>query len=261
MKATAPLAFLVLASLLVVALIPGCGTAPYTGRRQLLLISSDQEAQLGLQAWQQEVGPAPASGHRAWTEMVTRAGRRIAAVADAPGFQWEFKVIADPTVNAFCLPGGKVAFYEGIMPVCQDETGVAVVMGHEVSHAIARHGGERISQGLVAEGGTEIVARILGGEDPASQKKVAEIFGLGAKFGVLLPYGREQESEADRIGLILMAKAGYDPRAAPGFWQRMMAQGGARPPEFLSTHPDPERRIQQLESWMPEALGHYSGPR
>jgi predicted Zn-dependent protease len=242
-------------------ILQGCGTAPYTGRQQLLLISEAEESQLGLQAWTEEVMPSPVSKHPEWTAMVTRVGKRISAVAERPDFQWEFRVIAEPTVNAFCLPGGKVAFYEGIMPVCQDDTGVAVVMGHEVGHAIARHGGERISQSIVAKAGTGVVAKILGGQDPDNQAMVAKALGVGANVGILLPFSRKQESEADHIGLLLMAKAGYDPRAAPLFWERMMAQGGERGPEFLSTHPDPANRIEQLKAWLPEALPHYEASR
>ncbi len=147
------------------------------------------------------------------------------------------------------------------MPVCEDETGVAVVMGHEVGHAIARHGAERVSQNILTTGGSEIVARILGGKDPANQEQVSKVLGMGVNVGFVLPFSRDQESEADRIGLILMAKAGYDPRAAPGFWSRMKASGGSRAPDFLSTHPNPDKRIAQIEGWMPEALRYYEAAR
>lgn len=234
-----------------------CQTTPYTERSQLILLSSGQEAELGLQAWNEQVGSAPRSRRADWTGMVQRSGQRIAAVADKSDFQWEFQLIAEPTVNAFCLPGGKVAFYEGIMPICQDETGVAVVMGHEVAHAIARHGGERVSQSVVMNAGTQVLAAILGGQDPARQDMVARALGVGTNVGLALPFSRDHESEADRIGLILMAKAGYDPRAAPEFWKRMSAQGGERGPEFLSTHPNPETRVEQLNAWIPEAMPYF----
>ena len=230
-----------------------CQSAPYTGRSQLMILSESQESQLGLQAYQEVLGKERLSTNREWTAMVQRSGQRIAAVADKPEFEWEFKLIASNTVNAFCLPGGKVAFYEGIMPVCGDENGVAVVMGHEIAHAIARHGGERVSQGMLTQFGAEAASAMLGGNSPA----VRQIITAGLGLGVTLPFSRKHESEADRIGLILMAKAGYDPRVAPGFWQRMNAKGGQRAPEFLSTHPSPETRIQQLEEWMPEAMGYY----
>ena len=237
--------------------IVSCGTTPYTGRSQMLLLSNGQEAQLGLQSYQQTLSGAALSRNQAWTAMVKNAGARIAAAAadDMPyAFTWEFNLIADQTVNAFCLPGGKVAFYEGIMPVCQDEAGVAVVMGHEIAHAIARHGNERVSQNMLAEVGKEGAALLLGAEDAATRQSISAALGVG----VLLPFSRKHESEADHIGLILMAKAGYDPRVAPGFWTRMGRLGsGQRPPEFLSTHPHPETRVPQLNDWMPEALQYY----
>ncbi len=235
-----------------------CETAPYTGRKQFILLSPEEENTMGLQAYQEVVAQSRMSSKAAWAGMVERVGRRIAAVAERPDFQWEFRLIEDPTVNAFCLPGGKVAFYEGIMPVCADDTGVAVVMGHEVAHAMARHGGERVSQSMVAQLGTEVAAEVIGSKDPAVREMVAVGLGAGVNVGVMLPFSRKHESEADQIGLILMAKAGYDPRAAPKFWERMNAMaGGSRPPEFLSTHPNPETRIAQLQSWMPEALPYY----
>jgi predicted Zn-dependent protease len=249
-------------ALLVAALVPaGCESAPYTGRSQFLLISEAQENALGVQAFQETLAASKLSTNAAWTARLERVGRRIAAVAERPAFEWEFRLIAEPTVNAFCLPGGKVAFYEGIMPICGDDTGVAVVMGHEVAHALARHGGERVSRGIVSDLGTDVLASVLGGQDKENQARVAQALGAGAQVGLLLPWGREQESEADRIGLILMAKAGYDPREAPRFWERMEAAtgSGGRPPEFLSTHPSPGTRMRQLEAWMPEALAHYAG--
>ena len=235
-----------------------CQTAPYTGRKQLILLSEDQEMQLGLQAWQEVVSGSRPSSNQAWVAMVRACGERIAAVADAPDYQWEFTVIADPQVNAFALPGGKVAFYEGILPICGDETGVAVVMGHEIAHAIARHGNERISRGMVAQGIAEIGAAALGGEDPQTRQMVYQGFGLGLQYMEVLPFSRSQESEADHIGIILMAKAGYDPRRAPEFWERMRdLTGGNATPEFLSTHPLAETRIRQLREWLPEALEFY----
>lgn len=223
----------------------------------LNFLSEDQENAMGVQAYQQAIGQSRLSANREWAAMVERCGRRIAAVSGRPDFAWEFKLLADQTVNAFCLPGGKVAFYEGIMPVCQDENGVAVVMGHEIAHALRRHGGQRVSQNLIKEAGVEIVAAILAGSDPGMQQQAAGLLGAGANVAVTLPFSRGHESEADRDGLTLMAKAGYDPRAAPPFWERMAALGGNRSPEFLSTHPSPTTRVAQLKAWMPEALQHY----
>lgn len=239
-----------------------CTTAPVTGRRQLILTSETEEASLGLQAFQEVTKGAALSRNKQWTAMVEKVGRDIAAVADRPDFQWEFKVIAENTVNAFCLPGGKVAFYDGIMPVCANEAGVAVVMGHEIGHAIARHGGERMSQGMIAEQGTGVVAAILGGKDPAKQQMAAAALGAGVKYGAILPFSRKQETEADEIGITLMAKAGYDPREAAKFWRRMIeSTGGDRPMEWLSTHPDPENRITRLNELAPKALELYNAAK
>lgn len=235
-----------------------CATVPYTDRRQLNLISGDQEMQLGNQAYDQVLKDEKMSTNMAYIRSVGEVGARIAAVADEKDFKWEFKVIQSDQVNAFCLPGGKVAFYEGIMPICGDDNGVAVVMGHEVAHALAHHAAERMSQGLGLQGVQTLLGVGLAKADPAMQQNVLQLFGVGAQVGVLLPFGRKQESESDRIGLILMAKAGYDPRAAVAFWEKMEAAGGGKkPPEFLSTHPSDKRRIAQIKAWLPEAMQHY----
>jgi predicted Zn-dependent protease len=253
-------------ALLVLALaVAACATAPYTGRKQLVLMSDAQEAQLGAQAYEEVKAGSKPSTNGEWIGMVTRAGQRIAAAAQAPDFAWEFTLLADPTVNAFCLPGGKVAFYEGIMPVCRDETGVAVVMGHEVAHALAHHGNERVSQGIIAELGTQAaqagIAAMLSKSDPKLTEISNAALGVGVQVGAILPYSRAHESEADHIGLILMAKAGYDPREAPAFWERMLAAENGGPPEFLSTHPDPVTRIEQLKAWIPEAMPYYEASK
>jgi metalloendopeptidase OMA1, mitochondrial len=242
----------------VVAVVAACATAPVTGRRQLIMTSEAEEAALGLKAYQEATGGTALSRNAEWSARVARVGANIAPAADRPDFQWEFKLIAEPAVNAFCLPGGKVAFYEGIMPVCASDTGVAVVMGHEIGHAIARHGGERITQGMIAEQGVGVVAQIIGGKDQRLVQASAAALGAGVQYGAILPFSRKQESEADEIGLTLMAKAGYDPREAPRFWQRMIdATPGDRPAEWLSTHPDPANRIKALEALMPSALKIY----
>jgi len=240
------------------ALLATCATAPYTGRSQFLLLSHAEEGQLGLQAWNEVITASRPSSNRRMSNMVSRVGRRIAAVAKHDEYQWEFTVIADPQVNAFALPGGKVAFYEGILSVCENEAGVAVVMGHEVGHAIARHGNERISQAMLTQLGTEVASSVLGGDDPETRELVRMGLGIGANVAVTLPFSRKHESEADYIGLMLMAEAGYDPRAAPSFWKRMAAaSSGSTSFEFLSTHPHHDTRVEQLEGWMPEALALY----
>jgi predicted Zn-dependent protease len=174
------------------------------------------------------------------------------------GFAWEFNLIQDDkTVNAWCMPGGKVAFYTAILPICKDETGVAVVMGHEVAHAIANHGRERMSQGLIQQFGLSTLGAAMGQNPTATKQIFLEAVGMGANLGAL-KFSRKHESEADHIGLIFMSMAGYDPAQAPKFWERMTSlSGGQKPPEFMSTHPSDETRIKDLQGWMPEALGYY----
>ena len=173
-------------------------------------------------------------------------------------FEWEFILIEDEkTPNAWCMPGGKVAFYTGILPYTKDDTGVAVVMGHEVAHALAQHGNERMSQGLLVNLGGATLAKALETKPEMTRNLWLGAFGLGTQVGVLLPYSRKHESEADRIGLILMAKAGYDPNQAVAFWERMSQSGGQAPPEFLSTHPANATRIADLKKHLPEAMTHY----
>ena len=240
--------------------LAGCATVPYTNRQQFNIVSNAEEYKMGLQAYRETLAKEKISGDIQATAMVVRVGQRIAAAADRPDFDWQFNLIDAPgTVNAFCLPGGRVAVYTGILPVTMDEDGLAVVMSHEVAHALAHHGAERMSQGeLVNLGGAALQAG-MANKDPAVQKGVLSAFGLGANVGVLLPFSRSHEAEADHIGLILMAKAGYDPRAAVALWQRMEAVGGNKPPEFLSTHPADATRIKKIEAELPEALTYYKG--
>jgi predicted Zn-dependent protease len=239
-------------------LLAGCATVPVTGRRSLNLVPASQEAALGDQAYQETLKNAKLSQDPKAAAMVRRVGERIAKVSDKPGLAWEYNLIEDPkTVNAFCLPGGKVAVYTGILPVTQNEAGLAVVLGHEIAHAIAKHGAERMSQQMLLALG-EISLDVAMRDRPAqSRGLLMAAYGAGATVGVILPFGRSQESEADHIGLIYMARAGYDPREALSFWKRMEAQGGSQPPEFLATHPSHEHRIKDLEKWMPQAVAEY----
>lgn len=251
-----------LAALPLAALAPaGCETVPYTGRRQLQLLSPDQETQMGVQAYQQIVGKATLSGDGQTSEMVQRVGTRIAAVTGLD-YKWEFRLIQDDKqANAFALPGGKVAVYTGILPITRDEAGLAAVVGHEIAHVLARHGGERVSQQMGVQTVTSVLAG-LASSNPATVQMVSAALGAGASVGVLLPWSRQQESEADHLGLILMAKGGYDPHAALDLWRRMAdASKGQRPPEFLSTHPSEATRIQRIQGWLPEALPHYRPAR
>lgn len=240
--------------------IAACQTVPITGRSQLQLLGERTEVQMGLSAYRDTLKKEKVSTDARLNDQVTRVGRRIADATGKADYQWEFKVVDnDKMANAFCLPGGKVAVYTGILPVTQDDAGLATVMGHEVAHAIARHGGERVSQQIAVEGLVAATAIALSEKDANKSTLYAGLLGLGATVGLLLPYSRLQESEADRMGLIYMAKAGYDPRVAVDFWRRMAAagKGKTRQPEFLSTHPADETRIRQLEQWLPEAMAQY----
>jgi predicted Zn-dependent protease len=244
------------------AVLCGCRTVPYTHRPQLNLISAGEETQLGLTQYQKSLSQAKLSTDAEAVAMVRRVGERLAKAADKPDYQWEFNLIDDPkTVNAWCMPGGKVAVYSGILPVTRDENGLAVVLGHEISHALARHGSERMSQGLIAQLGGAALSVALANRAAETQALAAQAYGAGAQVGVLLPFSRKQESEADHIGLILMAKAGYDPANAVPFWERMAAQskggGGEGLGHYLATHPPDAQRIADIKKELPEAQGYY----
>ena len=236
----------------------GCRAAPVTGRRQLMLMPEGKEIALGDQAFQETISTEPLSQNTRLSNLVNRVGRRIADVASRNDYQWEFRLISSQTQNAFCLPGGKVAIYEGILPVCEDEAGVAVVMSHEIAHALARHGGERMSQNMAVDGAKMVAEKLVGSYAPDRKDVLMQAYGVGSKYGVLLPYSRKQESEADHIGITLMAKAGYDPNVAPSFWTRFGSQKGQGQPEFMSTHPADERRAKDLVALLDEANVLYS---
>jgi len=237
-------------------------TVPITGRKQLRTMDVQEELQLGLQSYQQILsdnrqnlvtsGPV--------LETVREIGYRIAeASADVdPGFDWQFNVIQSDQVNAFALPGGYTAVYTGLIPVAQNEDALAVVMAHEVAHALAHHGAERMAQQNMQRIVGAGVAMGAGGMDGGAQQAVMGVFGGISQYGFALPFSRSHESEADYIGLLLMAEACYDPREAPKLWERMGQAGGASPPEFQSTHPSPETRIADFQEWMPEAIDIYN---
>jgi predicted Zn-dependent protease len=239
-----------------------CATAPFTGRRQVILVSEGQEISLGDDAYKHALRDSVITHNPDAERIVRKVGERIAAVANKPEYKWEFTVINDPEmVNAFAVPGGKVAAYTGIFGPAQDEAGLAVVLGHEVAHALARHPAERMSQDMLLQLGGVGLGIALG-KNPAMANQVLQAYGIVGGVGVALPFGRSQETEADRIGLILMAKAGYDPRVAVDLWQRMETMekkeaAKGRPPEFLSTHPGYETRVQNIRSFLPEALSYY----
>ena len=247
----------------------GCATVAVTGRSQLDLVSNEELIPMSAQQYREVIAKGPLSANAEQTAMIRRVGARIEQAvekymqnagrsAELAPFSWEFNLIDDPkTANAWCMPGGKVAFYTGILPVCKDETGVAIVMGHEVAHAIANHGRERMSQQMAAQFGMNTLAVFMGQNPTASQELLMQAVGAGTSIG-MLKFSRQHESEADHIGLIFMAMAGYDPKQAPLFWERMVAlSNGQQPPEFLSTHPSHETRIKDLQGWIPEALQYY----
>ena len=242
-------------------LATGCSTVPETGRKQLNLLSPAEEMQLGLSSFEQTKQSTPINKDPAVNDMVQRVGKRIAAVAPLPGAQWEFVVFDSPEANAFCLPGGKVGVYTGILPITKDEAGMATVIGHEVAHAVARHGAERVSEQILLQTGGSVLGASLSGSDPRTQAIVMTAYGVGGTVGRQLPHSRAQESEADYLGLVYMARAGYDPEAAVGFWQRFAEynrqQGGGGDLWFLRTHPLDETRIKQLQEWMPKAKAEY----
>jgi predicted Zn-dependent protease len=254
-------------------LLVSCASAPVTERRGLHLVPDSELTALSFQEYSKVLKNSKLSTDVAKVGMVRRVGQRIAAASeelleesgrgdDVKNYKWEFNLIEDDkTVNAWCMPGGKVVVYTGLLPIAQDENGLAVVMGHEVAHAIAKHGNERMSQGLLAQFGAIGLSLALAGNPGVTSDIFMQAYGVGAQVGFLLPYSRIHESEADRIGLVLMAKAGYDPRGAISLWQRMSAKGGSRPPEFLSTHPAPQSRIQNIESLIPEAMQYYKPRR
>ncbi|MHA6249885.1 M48 family metallopeptidase [Pontibacter sp. CAU 1760] len=256
------------AFILATALFVGCTTVPITGRRQLNLVSDAEMQQQSYAAYNQFLSEHKLSRDAQANAMVKRVGRRIQNAVEEymlannmqnelAGFEWEFNLVQDEQVNAFAMAGGKTVVYTGLLPVAQNETGLAVVMGHEIAHAIAKHGNERMSQALAQQFGGQTLSALAGAQPGAASNLLMSVYGVGSQLG-LLKYGRQQESEADRLGLIFMAMAGYDPQASIPFWQRMEAKsGGQSPPEFLSTHPSSGRRQNDLQQWMPEAMKYY----
>lgn len=246
-----------------------CSTVPITGRRQLNMLPESEMLAMSFTQYDQFLKENQLSADKTQTELVKRVGERIAAAVESyfsehgmkkriEDFAWEFNLVEDDTPNAWCMPGGKVVVYSGILPVTKDETGLAVVMGHEIAHAVARHGNERMSQELTVQlGGTAL--SILTEEKPEQTKNIfMAAYGVGSQLAYTLPYSRTHESEADQLGLIFMAMAGYNPEEAVEFWQRMANLGGQKPPEFLSTHPSDETRVQKLREFMPEAKKYYN---
>lgn len=236
----------------------GCKTAPITGRRQLMLIPEQNEVAMGEQAFAEAAKTEQAATNPKYQSLVDKVAAKIAAASARSDYAWETRCVASQDMNAYALPGGKIVVYEGILPVCQNEAGLAVVMSHEVAHVLARHGGERMSQQTAVNGVKTAVGYALRTQEQVTQDIFMKAYGMASNYGVVLPYSRKHESEADHIGLMLMAKAGYDPSEAPKFWTRFASSSsGPEKPEFLSTHPADQRRASDLEKLLPEALGAY----
>ena len=233
---------------------------PETGRKSHVAMSAREEALLGLQSYQQVLAQSKSIDSGPELEMIKRVASRLASATGKAGadFDWQVSLIRSSQINAFCLPGGKVVVYTGILPITQNEPALATVLGHEMAHATSRHGSQRVLEQNLAQTALTGVAMSLSDMDYDKQRAVMGALGAGTQFGVLMPFSRKHESEADAIGLLYMARAGYDPRESIRFWQRMENAGGAQPPEFLSSHPSHGTRIQQLEAEMPKALEEYN---
>jgi predicted Zn-dependent protease len=249
-----------------------CSTVPITGRHQLNLLPAETMLSMSLQEYDQFLQENQLNKNQEQTQMVKRVGLRIQKAVEQyfaqnnmsdelSHYAWEFNLVESDEINAWCMPGGKVVIYTGILTLTQDEAGLAVVMGHEIAHAVAQHGNERMSQGMIAQMGGMALSTALETEPEATQQIWMAVYGLGAQYGLMLPYSRLHENEADHMGLIFMSMAGYNPSAAVGFWQRMAAQkGGQSPPEFLSTHPSDTKRIRNIMSLIPDAMQYYKKP-
>lgn len=255
-------------TLVFVIILTSCSTVPVTGRKQVNLLPESQMVAMSLASYDEFISTHKLSSDASKTKMVKTTGRNISqAVTDfltsknksqiLEGYDWEFNLIEEDVPNAWCMPGGKVVVYTGILPYTKTEAGLAVVMGHEVAHAIAKHGNERMSQGLIVQGGGMALDMALA-EKPAETKALfMSAYGIGTQVGVILPYSRLHESEGDKLGLIFMALAGYDPNEAVKFWERMSEIEGNKPPEILSTHPSDQTRIADIKAFLPEAMKYY----
>lgn len=249
--------------------LASCSTVPITGRKQLNFIPQSQMLSMSYDQYGTFLKENKVSTDPAATAMVRRVGGRVQHAVERyfqeqgqpdrlKDYRWEFNLVENNEVNAWCMPGGKVVVYTGLLPVAKDETGLAVVLGHEIAHAIAGHGGERMSEQLIAQMGGVALDAALQSKPDQTRQLWSSVYGVGAQYGALLPFSRQQESEADHLGLIFMAMAGYDPREAVTFWTRMAAaSGGQKPPEFMSTHPADQTRIDNLKNLLPEAMNYY----
>ena len=251
-----------IASICLLALLAGCSSVPLTGRKQLLLVSDQEVLSASLTQYSDYMKTAKKSSSGKDAATVTRVGKKIAAATEQylrqsgmqdeiKNFSWEFNLVKDDQVNAFCMPGGKIVVYEGLMNLVESDDELAVVLGHEVAHAVAKHSNERMSQQLVAQYGAQILGAAVANKSQAVQTVASSVYGIGAQYGVMLPFSRKHESEADYMGLILMTMAGYNPDVAVHFWEKMSAGSGGKVPEFMSTHPSDARRIADIEKELP----------
>lgn len=256
-------------SLVVLSLvIQACSVVPFTGRKQLSIVPESEMIAMGLASYQDFMKENPVSSDRNNASIVREVGTRLSSsvtnyfasnnLADRlDGYKWEYSLVESKVPNAFCLPGGKVVIYSGILPYTEDKNGLAVVISHEIAHAVARHGGERMSQQLLIQMGGIALSEAVKSKPEETKNIYNAVYGVGSQVGIQLPYSREHEYEADRLGLIFMALAGYDPQTAVLFWERMSKIGGSKPPEFLSTHPSDGNRIRKIKDALPEAMKYY----
>jgi len=258
----------ILSLLTAALLLTSCGSVPITGRKQLQLVSDSEVLSSSLTQYSSYMKSATKSTNTTKSAQVTRVGKKIAAATEAylranglesevSNFSWEFNLVKDDQLNAFCMPGGKIVVYEGIMKLMSSDDELAVVLGHEVAHAVAKHSNERMSQQILAQYGSAVLSGALSGQSAAVQSVASQVYGLGAQYGMTLPFSRKHESEADYMGLILMTMAGYNPDVAVTFWQKMSAGSTTTTPEFMSTHPSDARRIADIQKHLPEVKAKY----
>ena len=258
----------IISIILCVLLLSACSTVLLTGRKQLLLVSDSEVLASSFQSYKQFIDSVPLSTNKSNTALVKNVGQKMASVvetylksngmeADLANYAWEFNLVKNNTMNAFCMPGGKVVVFEGILPVTQNEVGLAVVLGHEIAHAIAKHSNERMSQQMLVQYGASLTDGLLANKPVATRNTINLLYGIGTQYGVMLPYSRKHEYEADQLGLIFLAMAGYDPNQSIAFWERMATNSKGAPAEFMSTHPSDENRIAKLKEQLPEAMKYY----
>ncbi len=255
-------------SLIVLLFLAGCSSVPLTGRKQLLLVSDQDVLSTSLTQYKQYMQGATRSSNYTKSAMVTRVGQKLAAAteqylrqnglaSEVNNFSWEFNLVKENQINAFCMPGGKIVVYEGLMKLVSSDDELAVVLGHEIAHAVAKHSNERMSQEVLAQYGARILGNSLADKSAAVQALAGKVYGIGAQYGMVLPFSRKHESEADYMGLVLMTIAGYNPDVAVNFWKKMASSGQSNVPEFMSTHPSDARRISDIQKELPAIKQKY----